>query len=353
VQLGQAAIYNPDDVLKFYEELANVTCGVADFWSFSRSEISNDSRYFYDGMNFRTHVGDMISARIFGGEHLWFPVDFGVLVTPGNAAEVAARFSSFEMLYHRPNERRIPILMYHDIITDNFGSVPPVLFAEHMHALYDAGFYAVSLTALKDFVFRGIELPERTVVITFDDGYWTNYNHAFPILRELGFHAAIFPMGISFGRNVHFYSGLPIRPRFGEMQVRAMVESGFISIQSHTYNMHHVEAHDPPPFRYGLLRMHSEFERDYVNFLQNDIMQMRELLEPITGEELFALAYPFGLFDELSAAVLLQSGIFMTFTTNHDFATIVKGVPQSLLELNRFSIDDTMSGERLVELVSQ
>ncbi|MCL2699445.1 MAG: polysaccharide deacetylase family protein [Defluviitaleaceae bacterium] len=341
--------YDSDEIREFYAQIARASGG---FWDFSFSAISGDARYFYDTTHFRNSVGGMMLARMFGDDSLFIPGDLGVWVTPDNAAETAEAFSMLAPPENQNSayERKIPILMYHDL-TEEEGSVSPALFAEHMNALYNAGYTAVALTALKDYVLRGTELPERAVVITFDDGYLSNYTHGFPILRQYDFNAAIFAMGVSFGRDTHLASGKPIRPRFGEREARTMVESGLISIQSHTYDMHQVEGFDINP-RTGILRMDGESEADYVYALRRDHALFAELIENATGEEVFALAYPFGFYDTLSAAVLRELGITMTFSTVHDHATLVKGLPQSLLEMNRFGIYGDMTGDRLVQMIS-
>jgi len=342
---AEMGAFDHGEILEFYEKLAGASGG---FWDFTFSAISGDVRYFYDKTHFRNSVGEMMVARMFGDDNIWIPDDLGIFVTPNNAAQVAAQFSIFSPQYQGFNEINIPILLYHDIADDD---VPPALFAAHMSALYNAGFTVISLAQVKDFVLRGIDLPSNPIVITFDDGYLSNYVYAFPVLRRYNFPATIFPMGISFGRDTHLSSGRSIRPRFGEAEARRMVQSGLISLQSHTFDMHHVEGFDPSPIRTGILKMDGECEWDYVDLLRNDHARMRELLEPITGEEVFALAYPFGIYDTLSAVALRNAGISMTLSSNFGRATIVKGLPQSLLEMNRISVHGEMDVDELLWII--
>jgi len=344
---GELSAYHPAEVLEFYERLAEVSDG---FWDFSFSSIGNDPRFFDDPTHFSNNVGYMLLARMFDDDRRFRPDDLGIWVTPDNAAEVAAKFSTFSQ-EEISFTRTIPILLYHDIVEEEEGMPSPALFRAHMSALYHAGFEAVPLTALKDYVLYGIELPERPVLITFDDGYLSNYRYAFPVLKEYEFHATIFPMGISFGRDTHWYNGHPIRPRFGAEEARRMVESGFISIQSHSYHMHHTEGFDPYPIRRGILRMEGESESDYIAAMRRDHEQFSALLYAATGEELFALAFPYGFHDEFAAVVLRELGITMTFASGWGHTTLVKGIPQSLLEMNRFSMYDDLSGDALVAML--
>ena len=57
----------------------------------------------------------------------------------------------------------------------------------------------VSFDELQAYVLRGEPLPEKPVVITFDDGYRSNYTLAYPILQKYSMKATIFAVGVSFG----------------------------------------------------------------------------------------------------------------------------------------------------------
>ncbi len=89
---------------------------------------------------------------------------------------------------------RVPILMYHyiseppadaDIYRKDL-SVPPGRFESHLHYLQEHGYQTITLDDLLAYLAYGKPLPERPVVLTFDDGYEDNYIHAFPLLRRYG-----------------------------------------------------------------------------------------------------------------------------------------------------------------------
>lgn len=95
-------------------------------------------------------------------------------------------------------KRRIPVLLYHRIDQESESAqrpfcVAPEAFRWQMAWLRDNGYASVSLAALQAY-YRGerVTLPERPVVITFDDGYYCNYSRAFPALQENGLTATIF-----------------------------------------------------------------------------------------------------------------------------------------------------------------
>ena len=95
---------------------------------------------------------------------------------------------------------RAPILMYHylsappsdaDIYRQDL-SVTPELFAAHLDRIQAEGYQTVSLYDLLLHLAQGAPLPEKPVIITFDDGYRDNYENAFPLLKERGMTATFF-----------------------------------------------------------------------------------------------------------------------------------------------------------------
>jgi peptidoglycan/xylan/chitin deacetylase (PgdA/CDA1 family) len=92
----------------------------------------------------------------------------------------------------RPGRAPVPILMYH-VIAPPFANspfpglyVPSGEFAAQMQALDRAGFHAVTLDAVRSFWLHGTRLPPHPIVLSFDNGYHTQYTKALPILRRLG-----------------------------------------------------------------------------------------------------------------------------------------------------------------------
>ena len=348
---AEIPFFNAAEITEFYS-LAASNAGVDGFWSFMLTPVSADPRYFYDATHFRDCVGEMMAARIFGDESAYMPEGFGVWVTADNVASaIGGPLEGGEATSGKPYTIHLPVLMYHHIAPEagNPQTVSPARFREQMEALRDAGFAAISPEDALAYVHGGVELPERPILITFDDGYMSCYEYAFPVLRELGFHATIFAVGVTFGANVYKDSGLPVTPHFGRDEAVEMSRSGLISIQSHSYDMHNAEGYDDP-VRDGALRMPGEAESAYVGAFKADDAMMKALLSDFG--DVFAFSYPYGRADEFSAVLLRELGYKMTFVTAEGMNALVKGLPQSLLELKRFSIGDGVSGDDLVRLAT-
>lgn len=251
----------------------------------------------------------------------------------------------------------VPVLMYHHIDPDGDGSasITPELFRAHMSALSQAGYAALFPDDLAAYVNGEAPLPKKPVVITFDDGYLSNYQYAYPILKETGMVATIFVIGATVG-NTEYYKGTnyPITPHFTFQQGAEMVASGIISIQSHTYDMHQwapYETSDSP--RVNILPLAGETEEEYRAFLSADCQKIRQAILEGTGEDkVHAMAYPSGKWNDLAQQVLLENGFDITFTTAPGCALLVKGDPQSLLGLPRYDMSRPVTVEALLNLVS-
>ena len=334
------------EVTEFFTRLADVV----PFWDFSMSSVSFEPRYFYDATHFRGDVGAMALTRIFGGD-LYVPPDFGVFVTSENAYEHVR--SLFEVTPKDPAlyTAKIPVLMFHHI-TDTVSSdveITPEVFAMQMRALRDNGFTTITLRELVDYVDYGAPLPERPIIITFDDGYLSVYEHAFPVLERYGMRATVFVIGSAVGTSYYRDTGYPTIPKFCFEQARRM--RGVICIQSHTYDMHQWAPLEPGRAREDILRWDDENEADYIEILREDHRLISAAIYRELGQEVFAVAFPHGVYDTLSTAVLQSVGVRVTFSTRRGVNTVIKGLPQSLLSLYRINVPDHMSTDRLLELI--
>jgi len=342
--------YDQRQVQSFYEAIA----GITGFWDFSVSSISNDPRYFYDVTHFRNSVGEMMLARIFGDDSIYIPEDFGVWVTSENAASTAELFGHIDEAQDaaQAHTMDIPVLRYSHIGDESgISAVSPARFEEHMRALYEAGYSAVSLRDIYDYVMKGHELPDHSVVVTFDDGYLSNYTQAFPVLQHYEYSAAIFVTGDSFGKDTGLDPLVPALPHFGAAEALEMTKSGLITIQGNSYSMNR-ESGAGQPMREGITRMDDETEAEYIEAFISDFTLMSNLLKENDVDDFFAFSYPKGIYDTPSAILLRNSGIDITFTMDQGTNTLIKGLPQSLLELKRFTVTGGMTGIDILYIVN-
>ena len=345
--------FQAEDAANFYASLAKVT----DFWDFSCSSVSCEPRYFYDATHFRNAVGSMIAARIAGDDSVYIPDDFGTYVTADTPSSYFSEVLQATALPDETVSRDVPVLMWHNLAEESSGdmTISVDTFRAQIEALHEAGFKTVSLQQLYDYVHFGTELPEKPIVLTFDDGYFSNYEYAFPILQEYDMQATIFAIGVSVGKDTYKDTDHAMTPHFGADEAREMVDSGLISVQSHTFDMHQW-----PPFEDGnaqvretLLPFDGEADADYEAAVEADFAESRELLESITGEAVNALAFPEGAYVTLTQDALRSAGAELTFTTVRAVNTVVKGLPQSLCAMPRFGMTESTDMTALVAELEQ
>ena len=345
--------FQAEDVANFYAALAKVT----DFWDFSCSSVSCEPRYFYDATHFRNAVGSMIAARIAGDDSVYIPDDFGTYVTADTPSSYFSEVLQATALPDETVSRDVPVLMWHNLAEESSGdmTISVDTFRAQIEALHEAGFKTVSLQQLYDYVHFGTELPEKPIVLTFDDGYFSNYEYAFPILQEYDMQATIFAIGVSVGKDTYKDTDHAMTPHFGADEAREMVDSGLISVQSHTFDMHQW-----PPFEDGnaqvretLLPFDGEADADYEAAVEADFAESRELLESITGQPVNALAFPEGAYVTLTQDALRSAGAELTFTTVRAVNTVVKGLPQSLCAMPRFGMTESADMTALVAELEQ
>ncbi len=339
-----------EEAAEFYRALAEVT----PFWDFSISSISLEPRYFYDLTHFRNCVGVMAEARMFGDESVYIPEDFGVYVTPENVESLIER--NDRLLGTEPDRSdytcQVPILLYHDVTPDGSVGVSAGQLEDHLRALRDAGYTAVTFDELQAYVYQGAELPEKSVVITFDDGYSSNYQYAFPLLEKYGMKATIFVIGASVGHETYKDTGLAMTPHFGTAEMAEMSDSGVVSIQSHTYDMHQWGPYETgPDIRDGVKRFPGESEAAFVEALQADFAKSRGEIEAVTGKTVDVLAYPGGVYDDLSQWALSECGVRVTLSTRHGVNTLIRGLPQCLFGMYRIYADGYAGGDELVAAI--
>jgi peptidoglycan/xylan/chitin deacetylase (PgdA/CDA1 family) len=91
-------------------------------------------------------------------------------------------------------ERPLRVLMYHKVndIPDNPTTVPVARFAEQLDRLAELGYQVVDLQTVLDHYQHEVPLPEKAVLITFDDGYRDTLENALPVLQSHGYPAVIF-----------------------------------------------------------------------------------------------------------------------------------------------------------------
>jgi peptidoglycan/xylan/chitin deacetylase (PgdA/CDA1 family) len=204
------------------------------------------------------------------------------------------------LLYHKVDE--IPPGVRHPEIY-----VTPTRFAEQLALLRQLGMCTITLPEYVAYRRGERALPPRPVVITFDDGYRSNYEVAFPILQEFGCRATIFVVSSLLGGSNVWDPGEPQEPLMGLCQIREMQRAG-IDFQSHTRSHARLTAVPPAQARCELRTSRCELEQ--------------ALGTPVCG-----VAYPWGAYDDtvlaLAAEAGYEAGCIVRRRTNFDHTPLL------------------------------
>jgi peptidoglycan/xylan/chitin deacetylase (PgdA/CDA1 family) len=213
-------------------------------------------------------------------------------------------------------DNKVPIITYHKITDSRDGTnalwdVSPPLFLEQMDYIAHYGFNVVSLQEFYDHWQQGRELPEKSVIITFDDGYAGVYKHAYPILRRYGFPATVFLTINYIGDGRPFWWDETIiekRPELAEEfrplsweEIEEMRDSGLITFGSHTMS-------------------HPRLGRLSRSKIEYELEQSKRLLEERLKQNVGFFAYPFGTkgygdVSDVTSQILVEKGYVLACTS--------------------------------------
>lgn len=186
------------------------------------------------------------------------------------------------------------ILLYHRVCPDDQWRpseflVAASVFRAQLRYLARAGYYTPRLSEVLAWNGRAPRTPRTPVVLTFDDGYADNFEVAFPILQELGFTAAVFPV-LDLGRRFSTWEAEPaMHAALMSPESMRTMEAAGIEFGSHTMT-------------------HPRLPRASDAELVDELTRSREVLGAIVARPLAVVAYPYGEVDPRVKRAALHSG---------------------------------------------
>ncbi len=190
---------------------------------------------------------------------------------------------------------RVPILMYHHIQNAPPGSnavrrdlsVSPQDFEAQLRYLQQQGYHTVGLHDVVLHLTVGQPLPDRPIVLTFDDGYADAYTQAFPLLQRFGFTATFFLTTAPIDAN---------DPAFLSWDSVVEMHAAGMDLEAHSYD-------------------HSDLRSRGFQFLVFQTLGPKEAIEARTGEKVRFFAYPSGRYDDYVVDVLRSANYWGAVAT--------------------------------------
>ena len=188
---------------------------------------------------------------------------------------------------------RVPILMYHALGDgDNNLYLELDLFREQLDWMEEHGVHPVTLKELYAHWYEGAWLPEKPIVLTFDDGYREMYTEAYPRLAEKGFTAVFF-----------VFPSARWSDAFMLQDMTTEMAEGGMEIGCHTYTHADVSALGEADLEY-------------------QIAESKTVLESYLPYEVDSFCYPSGGYSDASRAKVAETGYQLAVTTEWGIASV-------------------------------
>lgn len=201
----------------------------------------------------------------------------------------------------------VPIIMYHNILKSNSRSSKFIVtqnqFKEDLEYLKNAGYNTIVMEDLVNYVYNDTPLPEKPIVLTFDDGYYNNYVYAYPMLKEYGFKGVLSVIGYytdlysENGEKNENYSHVTWE------NIKEMASSGVIELQNHSYNLHSTDKG-----RNGSKKKKGESKEEYKKVLTDDLSKLQKDFSEKAELNPTTYTYPFGSVSEASYDIIKEMG---------------------------------------------
>ncbi|GGA68061.1 deacetylase [Flavobacterium palustre] len=218
--------------------------------------------------------------------------------------------------------KEVPILCYHNIkdFSDSAGemtktyTVKPANFAEQMKALADAGYQSILPDQLYDYLVHNKPLPEKPVMITFDDTRGEQYSIGAAEMKKYNFKGVFFVMTVSINRPNYLSA----------TEIKALSDSGH-TIAAHTWDHHMVTKYTGEDW-------------------ETQLVKPKAKLEATTGKPINYFAYPFGLWNKEAIPEIKKSGYKMAFILSTKRDSI-----DPLYTVRRMIVSGNWTSERMME----
>lgn len=229
----------------------------------------------------------------------------------------------------------VPIIMYHSILKDpsrsNKYTVTPAVLEEDLKYIKDKGYTTVTIADLISYVYDDSPLPEKPIVLTFDDGHYNNYGYLFPLLEKYDMKAVISIVGSYTDKfsetdeaNLN-YSYLRWK------DIKELMDTGRIEFQNHTYSLHSNTGK-----RIGTKKIKGETDEHYKSILKDDILKLQQEFEGNTNYTPKCFTYPFGGISNASLDIIKELGFKASLSCEQGINKLTKN-PNSLYLLKRYN----------------
>ena len=248
---------------------------------------------------------------------------------------------------------QVAILCYHEVDRPNdVFAVTSVLLDKHLAYLKSQNYHFVSLDEYLAYTKGEIQLPEKSVMITFDDGYESFYTKTFPLLKKYnvpGMLAIVTSWTDGEGKP------LDVQKLATWEQLQTMEQSGLVTVVTHSHALHKQQAIDPQGDRNGVAGSHLylndcyETDEEYRTRIDNDMSETQRIFQEHLGHPSKAMVWPYGIYTKESVDSAIAHGMEATFLLD---GGTNPPEDKSRLYAKRMIISSDMNVEKLGKLMT-
>ena len=228
----------------------------------------------------------------------------------------------------------LPIIMYHHISKKSsaLGAyvITPDQFESDLKFIKNKGYETITSQNLVDYFNGKFELPKKPIMITFDDGYLSFYEYAYPLLQKYNMKSVLSVIG----KYSDLYSECNDRNvNYAHVtwdDIKEMSKSGLVEMANHTYDLHTLNDRKGSTIKSG------ENDDCYKTMLASDLKTVQNKLKEVTGTSPIAFTYPFGRVCKQSYSIIEEMGFKVSFGCEEKINYIDKENP-NLYKLKRFN----------------
>lgn len=248
----------------------------------------------------------------------------------------------------RSQSVELVVLMYHSVNSKEGRAgdfvITPAALRQDLEYLKQQGYTGITVSELIAFVHEGAPLPPKPIMLTFDDGYYNNYLHAFPLLKEYGQKAVISIIGAETDKYSQLEENNQNYSHLTWEQIKEMQQSGLVEFQNHSYNLHKLS-----DVRKGCMKSGCETTQQYQQMLEEDIDHLQQRYTEMTGWTPNAFTYPFGRISKESYPVITQLGFAASLDVQARKLIATPGDERCLYRIPRFNRTNETSAQRILE----
>jgi biofilm PGA synthesis lipoprotein PgaB len=227
---------------------------------------------------------------------------------------------------------KFTVIAYHDIVEDVIAEddITPDDFIRQLNFFKLNGFHPVSVQDIEAAASGGEKLPDKPILLTFDDGYLSFYKIVYPALRLFNYPAVLAVVNSWADRRSRPDSFYGNKQFMTWEQIQEVAASGLVTVASHSDDMHHYVPANPQgnveaamtTFVYDARTKSYETEEEYTRRISSDMAGSVRVFEDNLGIKPFVYVWPYGAYNRIALQEAKKNGYRIFLTLDDGFADL-------------------------------